>query len=425
MEPSPYSPPQKASFFTRTGRTIANVIKGFIDDDCYGKASALTYYTLLAIIPLLAVIFGLAEGFGFENAIEKEITESFPEQPQLTEKMIEFAHSWLKNVQGGLIVGIGTLLLLWTVLGLLSNIEATLNAIWKVKNSRPYLQRISNYLAALIIAPLFIVTSSSITIFLTTQITETAQSSALIEAASPFLLALLKLSPYFLSWILFTLVYIFMPNTLVNIKTGIFAGILAGTAFQLWQWFYIKFQIGVSSYGAIYGSFAALPLFLIWLQVSWLILLAGAEFAVHIENDLFIPNHKFQSVSEKTLALLMTFRCVDAFLKGLPPVTNRILSLEFCLPLNETQDLLDALKSAFILSEVNVSYRELAYQPAKAVDLITMKSVCDAVDNSHNKVAFVPESRELDFILDYLKNIDTKLNDLTDKKLTSLASALS
>jgi membrane protein len=403
-------------FFTKAGRTFISTINGFIDDDCYEKASALTYYSLLAIIPLLAVIFGLAQGFGFEDAIILEINQSFPEQPQLTEKLIEFAQSWLKNIKGGVIVGVGTAILFWTVLGLLSSIETALNTIWKVKNSRHYLQRISNYIAALIIAPLFIVISSSITIFITTQINVTAQNNSLIEAISPFLLASLKLLPYLLSSILFTLIYLFMPNVSVKIKPALFAGVLAGVTFQFWQWFYIKFQIGISSYGAIYGSFAALPLFLIWLQISWLILLAGAEFAVHIEYYLFIPNSKSQSVSEKTLAILMAYRCADAFLKGLPPVSKQKLSLEFGLPLDQTQKLLDALKNAGILSEITLLNNELTYQPAKGLDLISMQSIGDAIDASHNKNAFIPDSPDILEIFNHTNNPKTNISSFCGEK---------
>ena len=316
---NPQKQPYSDSIWSRALRVLIDAGRGFVEDDCYSKASALTFYSLLSIVPVLAVLFGIAKGFGFEQALEVEISQHFAEQRELTDKLIQFAYSWLQTVKGGLIAGVGAVALLWSVLSLLNNIEAALNAIWKTRIARPYSRKISDYLATMVICPIFFVTSSSITVFLNTQIAQSAQSNVLVEAVSPFLLLILKLFPFFLSWILFTFVYYFMPNTKVYLRSALIAGILAGTAFQIWQWLYIRFQIGASSYGAIYGSFAALPLFLVWLQISWLILLAGAEVAFELENDLFIPSRHLTPLPGKAAALLITFRSVEAFAKGFPP----------------------------------------------------------------------------------------------------------
>lgn len=397
------------SIWKRMLRVLYDAGRGFIEDDCYAKASALTFYSLLSIVPVLAVLFGIAKGFGFEKALEFEISERFAEQRELMEKLIQFAYSWLQNVQGGIIAGIGTFALFWSVLGLLSSIETALNAIWKTPISRTIGRRISDYLATMVICPLVLVTSSSLTVFLSTQIEQTAHSNVITEVISPVLLLVLKFFPFFLSWVLFTFVYLFLPNTKVYLRSAIIAGIIGGTAFQLWQWIYIKFQIGVASYGAIYGSFAALPLFLIWLQISWLILLAGAELAFEIENDLFIPYRRTIPLSTKAAALLVSYRCIEAFALGHPPQTDRSLAHELGISLNHLHTLLEALQKERILSAVSYKDRTIGYQPARAIESITFSMVCTAIDKNNELQASVRDSGPFQHIQDYLKKSDETL----------------
>jgi membrane protein len=401
------------SLFKRIVRVLSDAIRGFIEDDCYSKASALTFYSLLSIVPVFAVLFGIAKGFGFEHALEIELNERFMEQQEMMTKLIEFAYSWLASVQGGVIAGIGTITLLWSVLGLLNNIETALNAIWKTQISRSYGRKISDYLATMIIAPIFLVTSSSLNVFLNSHITQTAQSNVIVGAVSPVLLFLLKLFPFFLIWILFILVYLYMPNTKVYVRSAIIAGILAGTAFQIWQWIYIRFQIGAASYGAIYGSFAAIPLFMIWLQFSWMILLAGAEIAFEIENDLFIPARRVAPLSNKAAALLITYRCIESFVNNEGPETDRSLAHELGISLHHLQNILEVLQREHILSAITYQDKTIGYQPARAVDLITFKNVCYAMEKSQSLTASVEESQPLYLIQQYLNQTQELIADPT------------
>lgn len=396
-------------FFKRVLKVLIDATRGFIEDDCYSKASALTFYSLLSIVPVLAVLFGIAKGFGFEKALKVLINEQFYEQHELMDKLIQFAYSSLLSVQGGVIAGVGIVVLLWSVLGLLGNIENTLNSIWKIRIGRSYTRKICDYLATMIVCPIFFVASSSITVFLMTQIAENTQSNIIVEVVSPFLIFILKLFPFFLSWSLFTYVYLFMPNTQIYLRSGIVAGILAGSAFQIWQWIYIKFQIGVASYGAIYGSFAALPLFLIWLQISWLILLAGAEIAFEIENDLFIPNRKLMPISNKAVAILMTYRCIESFRKGAKPQTDRSLAHELGLSLYHIQTLLESLQMEGILASVTYKNKTVGYQPARTIDSITFMSICQAIDKNNELLASLQSSPQIQKIQDYLTSMNQTL----------------
>lgn len=395
--------------FRRLYRLIDETVRGFIADDCYSKALALTFYSLMAIVPLLAVLFGIAKGFGVDQALESEIREKFVEQREVTEKLIDFAHSWLRSAQGGVIAGVGIVVLLWSTIGLLGSIENALNSIWKVKEARTYGRRISDYLATLLLAPLFFVTASSINIYVTAQLKKGAESNLVVEVFSPIFLFVLQLFPFFLTWALFVLLYVLMPSTKVNFRTAVIAGIIAGTAFQIWQWVYIKFQVGAASYGAIYGSFAALPLFLLWLQMSWLTVLAGAELAVTLATGNYASEIAQRFISAKAAALYITKRCSEAFTRGTRPLMHKDIAAELGISFTQANELLTALQTAKILSEVVVDGRTFGYQPGKPPETIMMKEVCDAVDASHAILAQKdPGMRRIE---EYLTEVDTLLAD--------------
>lgn len=263
-------------------RTLKNISRGFRDDLCYLRASALSYYTLLSIVPVLAVAFGVAKGFGLDEMLKERILVTFEEHPEIADKMVTFAYSALESARGGLIAGVGVAFLFWVVYNLLNNVEKSINAIWDIEKGRPFGRKLSNYLAMMVLGPVIIVIASSSAVFLATEINQLIGDGGIMETISPIILFSMRLFPLLLSWILFSLIYLYMPNTKVRWKRAVIAGIIGGTIYQCVQWAYIHFQIGVSNYGAIYGSFAALPLFLMWMHISWLIVLLGAEIAYQI-----------------------------------------------------------------------------------------------------------------------------------------------
>lgn len=386
---------------------ISAWIQDFFEKDYFSKASALTFYSLLSIVPLLAIAFGVAKGFGFETNLEQEILGHFPEQKEVANLAIKFAYSWLSHVKGGLIAGIGIIFLFWSVLTLLSSVETTLNEIWNVKQMRSLARRFSDYLAMMLILPIVFFVSSSLTVFISTQVSESARTNGLIHVVSPYYFHLLRISPFLLSWILFFFLYTFVPNTKVSFTTGIVSGILGGTIFQLWQWLYINFQTSISSYGAIYGSFAALPLFLLWLQYSWLIVLGGADIAFHLENALSLPQTQLgptRQVSARVIGLIITYHCVNAFSKGEPPLTDRHLVQVTGTPLNYVRTLLDILQKSAILTQTRQGYL-----PARDIHTMTIKDVIDAINNHLCFDAPIQETLEVKHLETYLDKLDAAL----------------
>jgi len=242
----------------------------------------------------------------------------FSGQEEVLTTVISFANSLLANTKGGLLAGVGIMVLFWAVIKVLGNIEYSFNDIWGIKEGRTLGRKFSDYLSVMLLCPILMILASSVTVFITTQITLITAKVALLGMFSSIIFFVLKLLPYCLIWVLFTFLYIFMPNTKINFKSGILAGIIAGTLYQLVQWGYIVFQVGAAKYNAIYGSFAALPLFLIWLQLSWLIVLFGAELSFAHQN---VDTYEFEPDS---------LNISDHFKKLLSLQTCHVLVKNFC-----------------------------------------------------------------------------------------------
>lgn len=408
------SPGRWRRIVSKPGRIAVAAARGYVDDDCSAKASALTFYSLLSIVPVLAVAFGIAKGFGFEKHLEKEIMEKFLDQKEVADKLISFAYNTLQNTQSGLIAGVGLIVLFWSVLKLLSNIESSFNAIWKVQKPRSWSRRLSDYLAMMVFCPIFFAASSSLSVFIVTQFVYYSKENGIWETVSPYILLAFHIFPLVLSWLLFTAIYYIMPNTKVPFKAAFTAGIVAGTAYQIVQWIYIQFQVGLASYGAIYGSFAALPLFLIWLNFSWLIALAGAEIAYHIEDDqaqASIKHGVFQQQTDaRVLGLLVMQQCLQSFLKGKAPPSIPTLAQRVGTAVLVVRRLVQKLLDSGLLVEVH--WRDGSsgrYQPGRDLNTITFKSVCDALDLTRQERYLVIYDKEVESYEKTLASFDALL----------------
>ena len=261
------------TFLQRVYKTLVLTVKFFTAEGVMAKASALTYSTLLAIVPIMAVVFAIARGFGYNKYIELWFRDALASQPQAAEVIIEWVNSYLVHTQSGLFLGIGLLFMLYTVFMLVNNVEQSFNDIWQVTGSRSIYRSFTNYLAAFFLFPIFIIVTTGISIMMTTIISVMPDELGLSTLAR----YLLDLSPYILMSAFFFGLYVSMPNTHVEWRCAIVPGLVAGIAMQWLQLFYVHSQIWVTGYNAIYGSFAALPLFMLWVQMSWTICLFGAE----------------------------------------------------------------------------------------------------------------------------------------------------
>jgi membrane protein len=260
--------PKSRSFWINQLRILLLALQGFNEDRCQLRASALTYYSLLSIVPVFAMAFGFARGFGFDQLLQKQIIAKMPGQEEIVGKIIVFANTFLENTKGGIIAGIGVVLLFWTVVQVLNNIEQSFNEIWGIQKGRTLARQFSDYLAMLLVCPLLLIISGSMTVVVTSQMSFIAEKILFLGPVGSLLLYVFHFLPYVFMWLLFTFIYMFMPNTTVTWRSALFGGIIAGTAYQVAQWAYITFQIGVSNYGAIYGSVGGPPAGYKWASLS-------------------------------------------------------------------------------------------------------------------------------------------------------------
>ncbi|MCK4905029.1 YihY/virulence factor BrkB family protein [bacterium] len=395
--------PRSRSLLIRQLRIVILAMRGFDENKCLLRASALTFYSLLAVVPIVAMAFGITRGFGIENILESQIIARFQGQEAVATRIIEFAHSLLERTKGGIVAGAGVILLIGTVIGVLNNIEGSFNDIWGIRKSRSFSRRFSNYLAIILVAPLFLIMPGSITIAIISQFNLLATKIELLGAVGPFLFAVLRIVPYLAIWFLFSLIYIFLPNTKVNFKSGLLGGIVAGTIYQLMQFGYIKAQILLSRYGAIYGSFAALPLLLIWLQIGWLIVLFGAEVSFayqnvetyEFEHDCLNASHSFK----RLVSLRITHLLVKNFSDGASPMTSAQISHKLEAPIRLVNEVLYELVESGILCEIRQDDdKTVVYQPAKDLETLTVRYVIDALENRGSDNIPVIKSEELDKI---------------------------
>ena len=388
--------PQGKSVLIKYLRIFVLTLRGYREDNCMLRATALTFWTLLSIPSVLGMFFGIAKGFGFEKILERELLKAFPGQELAVAKVIEVANSVLENAQGGVMAGVGLLILFWSVLKVMGHIEAAFNHIWEIKTHRSWGRKFSDYLAIMIISPILVLLSSSTAVFIKTQVEQIAAKIPFFGYLSSGIFFMLRFTPYFLIWVLFTLIYIIMPNTKVRLKAGLLAGVVAGTIYQLAQMVYIGFQIGAAKASAIYGSFAALPLLLVWIQFSWMIVLFGAELAFANQN---VDTYEYEPDCLKTspsfrqlVALQIVHQLVQNLIKKGKPLTAAELSARIETPLRLVNHLLFDLTGSGILVETKTeSEKETGFIPGRDINTLSISSVLEAL--SENGLDAVPVAK--------------------------------
>jgi len=374
------------------------------------RASALTFYSLLSVVPVAAMIFGIAKGFGFEKTLERMLIKSLEGQEQIVERVVAFSHAMLDSVKGGFVAGVGLLILFYTIIKILSNIESAFNDIWGIKRSRSLGRKITDYLSIMLIGPVLLVLSSTVTVLISSGITRVVEGISYLKIVSPGVFFLLGFLPYLSLWILFSFVFVFVPNTKVKLTSGILGGVIAGTLYHIFQWGYIHLQIGVAKYNAIYGSFAALPLFFVWMQLSWLIVLFGAEIAFahqneetyEFEQECLTVSHSFK----RLLSLWVFDRLVKNFILGEKPWDAGRISHELEIPSRLVNQILHDLGASGLVSEVKIDETGVGYEPAKDLEGMTIKNVIDTLEEYGSDSIPVAKAESLDKIADHLKAFD-------------------
>lgn len=387
-------PPVKRVLFA-VFKTAYLAVRFFTAKRVMTQASALTYSTLLAIVPILAVVFAIARGFGYNKYIEVWFRDAFSSQPQVSEVIIGFVNSYLVHTKSGIFLGVGLIFMLYTVMMLVSNIEQTFNEIWQVKKKRSIFRTVTDYLAMFFLFPILIVVSSGLSLFLAT-VASSLPDFLLLGTAVRLLI---DVSPYLLMSLVFVSLYVFMPNTHVKVKNAIVPGVLAGIAMQLVQFFYIHSQLWVTGYNAIYGSFAALPLFMLWVQISWTICLFGAELTYTSQNlDYYDYDAHTDDISHRyqlMLSALLMSRICRRFADGRRAPMADELREETGVPIRIVNDLLYRLIEARLLIEVSTDEKGVSstFVPAESLENLNVGVMIDRLEAQGRWQIDLPVSR--------------------------------
>ncbi len=372
-------PVRRKRFLVHPAKVAALVFHDFFADGCLLRASALTYTSLLSLVPLLALMFALLKGLGVQNTLEPLILEKLAVG---SEDIVTAVISYINNTNVGRLGLFGLLALLGTVITLLSNIEKSFNHIWGVKETRPLTRRFADYFSVVTIGPLLVIAAISIT--------STFQSEAIeVKIGSlPYVwqvfVFFLNFVPYIGMWIVFTALYIFMPNSKVNYQAALVGGIFGGTLWQLAQWGYVEFQVGMARYNAIYGTMAAVPILMVWIYVSWLIVLLGLEVTYAWQHLRLVPSEvrgdQVSFLCRERIALIVLLIVAKRFYKGEPSWDLEELSIELDLSPRLAKNILTRLVRLEFLSEVRTGDGSgSVYQPGRSPETLNISQVRKAL----------------------------------------------
>ena len=363
-------------------KVMVLTIRRFSRDNVTGKASALTYSTIMAVVPVFAVVFAIGRGFGYNKMLEMQIRKYFGNSDSTIDILIDFVNSYLEHTRNGMFLGFGIILLLWTVLNLTNNIEHMFNNIWQVNKERSMFRTFTDYCSLLLLMPLLVIVMGGLSIFATT-VMKTLPDFLLL---GPVLRFTFEAMPFLLSGTIVSVLYMFMPNTKVKFRYAVIPGFLAGAGLQILQYIYIDSQIWVSSYNAIYGSFAAIPLFMLMAQFSWTICLFGAEMNYAAQN-LQYYNFENETVHisrryRDFLTLIIASLICKRFEEGGKPYSSVDLASEHKIPIRLVNEILYMLVDIGVLVENSGDEKAETptYMPAVSVNRLSVESLFNKID---------------------------------------------
>jgi membrane protein len=400
---------RRKGWLIRQVRIYILAFKGFFEDRVAVRASSLTYFTMLSIIPVFVLGLVIAQSFGFEDRMNAFIEHSFQGQDQVGNWVNELVTTALDKSTGRLVTGIGVIVLFWSIVQVLNNIELSFNDIWQVKKARTPMRKFTDYLAMMIIAPFAIAIAGSFTV----KLQATAEEIGLLKDVIQLFM---KLIPYFSIWLVFTLAYVVMPNTKVKFKYALIAGVFAGTLAVMVQWLFIKFQLGVTRFDVVFGSFAAIMLTLLLVQITWLIVLMGAEIAFAYQN---IENYEFEEEAlqlnhdnKRILTVLIAHHIVKNFEDGGKAKTADDLSHALGIPLRLLNQLIYDLVECRILAELATDdSKDRSYQPAMDINKLNIDTLYTRLERMGGDHLIVTESEKLDKIMKIHEHL---LNSMTE-----------
>jgi membrane protein len=296
-------------------------------------------------------------------------------------------------------------------MSLLNNIESSFNHIWQIRTSRPWHRKFTDYLTIMLIAPVFIILSSGINFFISTKLPDYMMNAPILDFFKPVISFLVKFAPFLLSWVALTVLFIVMPNAKVKFVPALISGIIAGTILQGIQWLYIDLQFGITKLGYLYGSFAAVPLFIVWMQSSWIVVLLGAEISFANQNlaryELESEALHISNYQKRALMIMILHMIIRNFSMGEKPISASYIAANLRIPVRLARDILQDLNSVNIVSMIHENEeKERLYQPAIDINRLTVSYVFSKLDKKGVEQIMVIRNKEYERVITMLEKFD-------------------
>ncbi|MEZ3520030.1 MAG: YihY/virulence factor BrkB family protein [Muribaculaceae bacterium] len=378
-------------------KTISLSVRSFLNRDLQTQACAMTYRTLLAVVPALALLMAIGRGFGLQTVLKEELFRLFPAQHVAINYALNFVESYLQHTSEGLFVGVGIVFLIYTLISLVSNVEDTFNLVWGVKEGRSFWRKITDYTSMLLILPVLMICAGGLSLL----ISSTIETIFDFEFLTPLISWSIEFASWVMTWLFFTAVYILIPNTKVKFLNAFIAGVICGSGFLVLQWLFVTGTLYVTRYNAIYGSFAFLPLLLLWMQLTWVVCLAGAVICYSSQNIFsFSMEREVSTISVRyrsKIIMAISAVAVKRFVAGLRPLSAHELMDYYELPARLVTEITDRLCAAGVLSRVVIDDKKEIYgfQPALDPAVMTAGEVAARLEALGTR-SFIPEF-ELNF----------------------------
>lgn len=376
-------------------KTLNISVRSFLNTNLQSQACAMTYRTLLAIVPALALLFAIGRGFGLQDYLQAELLHIFPSQRETITHALSFVDSYLNQASEGLFVGVGIIFLLYTLIALMMNVEDAFNLIWNVREGRSIWRKITDYTAMMLILPVLMICGGGLYAFMSSSI----QSLFGLTFITPVISALFEIGSFLFACLFFSAVFTLLPNTKVRFRNALLPGLFAGIGFVFLQWLFVSGQVYVAKYNAIYGSFSFLPLLLLWMQLVWVICLTGCLLTYASQNIFqFTFSDQINDISkyyDEKVTIAVAAAIVQRFVKMEPPLTPHEIIGKYGIPSKLVSSVIDQLVDSGIISQVVIDSRKQIYgfQPALDPDAITLGFVRERL-NTHGFRDFIPNFNE-------------------------------
>lgn len=410
----------------RSSRIIYLVVRDLLDGQLSLRAMSLVYTTMLSLVPLLAVTFSVLKAFGVHNQIEPMLRNMLialgPKGAEITSKVVGF----VENTKVGVLGSVGLVLLIYFVVSLVQKVEGNLNFIWRVNQSRGVAQRFSEYISVILVGPVLVFAALGVMASISS--TALVQRLLTVEAIGTIAYLAGRLIPYVLVCAAFTFFYVFIPNTRVRLRSALVGGTVAGVLWATVGWLFASFVATSGKYAAIYSSFAVLVLFMIWLYVSWYILLIGAQIAYYHQHPQASGvraqwRHLLAGSMRERLALLIMYFVGYNHYFNKPGWTTETLAAQLGLETEPVQTMLAELVQDGFL--VQTADETIGYVPARDIETITLKGLFDAIRGSDRQISYAESVAHVVPQLDHvMAGIDKAIaNALSGQTLKQLVLA--